>query len=105
MEGALFLGIGLFSWNFKTARRLAAGWGQPLAEIHFRPILKKSPLSIWTVGIIKTGSPGKTRTCDPVVTGYPDITIRPGLSLHPSATKIGGLGWRVYSLCTLRQES
>ena len=30
----------------------------------------------------KTGSPGKTRTCDPAVTGFPDITIRPGLSLY-----------------------
>ena len=35
-----------------------------------------------TTSIGNNGSPGRTRTCDMLITGHPCVSARPGLSLH-----------------------
>ncbi len=51
------------------------------------------------------GSPGRTRTCDLLVTVYPDISTRSGLSHHPVSRMSGAIRayWLIsssLSLCT-----
>jgi len=41
--------------------------------------------------LLKTGSPGGTRTPDLVVTSTPGISTRLGLSLHPPQADVGRL--------------
>jgi len=50
---------------------------------------KKRPLFLRKAAFLSSGSPGRTRTSDQVVTGIPMISHRPGLSHHPRPDSLG----------------